>query len=156
MSATASDAITIGIVEVWNAQLSDVLPALEDTEKAPGSDFPYAVLVLADQPEIVTRMSGHAHTEKHYIYAVPFEFQIYTRSEVGDAKSAKRKAAELMERVLKAFGGHPTTPPATISVPTGRHLNTQLIREFGVREDDLIYQWKIQYLFTIDMPVATG
>ena len=157
MPATPTDALIQAIVVVWNQKIKSVgnLPALEDTEKVPGANFPYAVVQMGP-PEIVSRMSGHTPTEKHLIYEVPVSFRIHTRSEQGASKSAKASAAELGEEVLKAYGGHQTTAPPTPQLATGQHLNTQILREYGVWNGDQTYQWNIEYLFVIDMPIATG
>jgi len=53
------------------------------------------------------------------------------------------------------FGGHPTVAATgAIILTNGKHLITQYQNDFGIRIDDNEYQWVVEYLFRIDVPVA--
>jgi hypothetical protein len=124
---------------------------LNDGEAAPGTPFPYTVYD-APEPEIVARMSGHSTNEKHHIRDLPFIFRVFAQQT--STKSAKELASELAGEIMAVFGGHPTTSPTAMTLDNGVVLIGQYQSDYGVKVDDEVHQWIVDYIFKLDIPVA--
>lgn len=127
--------------------------SLNDGEAAPGTPFPYCVMVQGGGT-VINRMSGHSALERHYIQDVPWTFDVYAAS--NETESAKNVARTLAEQVLRVFGGHPDPASShrVLLFDTGRHVLTQYQRDYGMREAEDVHRWAVEYIFRIDMPVA--
>jgi hypothetical protein len=101
------------------------------------------------------RMSFRGTGVKRYTQEIPLRFTVHARKE-SDGRTAKRIAADLAEEVMKVFGGHPSTTPTALTLDNASHLNTQFQNDFGLREEDEVYAWQINYLVTLDVPVAVA
>ena len=126
---------------------------LHDQEAAPGQPMPYAV-VDESVPAKVDRMSGGVNALRE-VRDVPIKFNVHATEASGDSRTAKEIAAAMAEEIMKVFGGHPTaTPTGTITLDNGRHLITEVVNDYGIRmDDDKFYQWVLDYIFRIDVPV---
>ena len=143
------------IVTVWNASNLNTLfealggqtPILQDQEVIPTQSYPYCVL---NQPDLdtETRMSGSRHVRN-----VSQSFSIYAKETTGDSRTPKEIAAYLVEEVMKAFGGHPTETAPDLTLDNGNHLITQYQNDVAIRLGDDQYQWNIDYVFKLDVPV---
>lgn len=167
MRATTAD-LHAAIVEAWDAAGLDALfkalwpdsveatdfPALHDQEATPGQPFPFCVL-SETRGRTVARMSGGVDSLQE-VRDVSVAFNIHARRMAGDARSAKELAADLAEQVMMVFGGHPSvSPTARLELVNGNHLLTQYQTDYCVRVGQDGYQWVIEYVFRIDVPVAT-
>ncbi len=138
----------------WDDPTETEFYVLNDQEAPAEQPWPYVVM---DQPSqnTVERQSGGGGVIKREIRDVIVQFNIHVEIDAGDTESAKETASDLAEEIMKVFGGHPTTSPTgTITLDNGNHLITQYQTDFGVMTGDDEYQWAIQYLFRIDIPVA--
>jgi len=135
----------------WTAAEMARFVVLNDQEAAAGQPYPYCVVGQSSSVNI-SRMSGGVNTLR-VVRDVTLRFDIYAGQETG--KTAKEVAAELGEELIKVFGGHPTVAATgAIILTNGKHLITQYQNDFGIRIDDNEYQWVVEYLFRIDVPVA--
>jgi hypothetical protein len=136
----------------WTVAQRSRFPVLEDQEAAPGHPLPYCVMEV-ERPRTTNRMSARSGTRE--IREVVVRFNIHASEIVGDSRSSKQIAKDLAEEVIKIFGGHPTTNPTlVISLDNGGSLAVRLENEFGTRTDTGYYQWVVEYLFRVDVPVA--
>jgi len=148
------------IFTAWNASgLNAIFQALGgdtiilwDSEALPGQSYPYCILE-EPTPSIKTRMSGSGSIG-HHEKDIAQRFFIFASEVDDDVRSAKEIAAYLAEEVLKVFGGHPTVAPtAVLTLDHGNHVVTQYNADFGAKTSAKDYQWIIDYVFKVDVPV---
>jgi len=152
-AAWAAGSLNATFKALWSNPASTQYPVLHDQEATPGQPWPYVVM---DQltPRTVERMSGGAGFKRE-TRDVTMRLNVHAATVSGDDRSAKEIAADLIAEVMSVFGGHPTTAPtATLTLDNGNHLITQYQNDYGVRTGDDEYQWIIDYLFRLDVPVA--
>jgi hypothetical protein len=140
---------------LWESGESDLHSVLHDGDAGPEQPFPYCVFEVGPATT-QSRMSYDGTDAKRYVQDVPVSFTVYAGKESGDGRTAKRIAADLAELVMKEFGGHPDTVPDALALDNASHLNTQYQNDFGLRLEDEVWSWRIDYLFTLDMPVAVA
>ncbi len=166
MMSISTAALMKGIVSAWNdstldatfkalwSSASSEFFVLLDQEAPGGQPLPYCVLDAMGS-NTRERMSGAATLIKRETRDVVVRFNIHTRDITSDTRTMKEIAAFLAAEIMKVFGGHPTqSPTGTIALDSGNHLITQYQNDYGVKTGDDEYQWIIDYLFRIDMPVA--
>ena len=136
---------------LWESGESSRFAVLNDGEVAPEQPFPYCVFEQS-AGTVQARMSS-AGAGKREIRDVPWLFRVYAKD--ADDRGAKDVAADLIEKVMEVFGGHPTTPPEDLTFDNANHLITQYVSDFGLREDDAVHSWTVNYLFRLDVPVMT-
>jgi len=165
MSIGGAD-VAKGLVAVWSASTLDAtfqalwnagtstsrFTVLNDQEAPGGQPFPY-VIFEQTAGDTTDRMTGDGATLRE-IRDVPIEFRVHAREVSGDARSAKKIAADLAEAIQAVFGGHPSTVPTGMTLDNGNHLITEYQTDWGIREGDAEYQWSISYLIRIDVPLA--
>ncbi len=139
--------------QYWEVANRTVFTVLNDGQAAPQQPTPYCVFEQS-AGSTTARMSG-VGTINQEIRDIPWKFRIHAQLIDGDLRTAKEIAADLAELVLKVFGGHPDTPPQDLTLTNGNFLITQYQSDFGLRTDDDSHQWTIDYLFRLDVPVAT-
>jgi hypothetical protein len=81
-----------------------------------------------------------------------WEFKIHGRTIPG--KTGKLMAADLMEEVVKVFGGHPSVVPTRPTLDNGAVLLVTYKTDFSMRDSDTEYTWHIRYLVRSDIPQA--
>ena len=126
--------------------------ALHDGEAPPAEKLPYCIFEVMPGTTI-NRHTGHSIHEQHEIRDVPVEFHIHANTRRGGA-SPKATAVTLADAVMQKFGGHPTVRPAAISLANGKHLLTQYQNDYGIKSGEEEYEWRISYVFRLDVPVA--
>ncbi len=137
----------------WRASADpDEFIVFHDGEAEPGTPFPYCVYEISEG-NTTCKMSGHTKNERHEIYQIPVKLKIHTRSISG--RSAKDVAIELLEEVVKIFGGHPTVVGGTFTLDNGTCIQTTYQNSFGEREGADEYIWHVMYDFLLDVPVAS-
>lgn len=166
MSVSLAD-FNRGLVTLWNstglnnafkafwsgASLTE-FKALEDQEARPGQPWPYCV-VMINTPSTITRMSGRETAKQRFeTRELDVEFRVHAREMTGIDKSAKTIASELVEEILKVFGGHPTEEPQTVEMTHGAVLQATYLNDVALRDGDNEYHWIVRYQFTLDVPVA--
>ncbi len=139
--------------QYWNIADRSIFPTIHDGEATPGQPFPYCVFPESSSDTVV-RMSGHSFTEKHEIRDVGFSFNVYAKALEGNANSAKQIAADLADKIMQKYGGHPTVKEQAMTLDNGAVLLAQHQRDFGIRVGDDEHQWTINYIFRIDTPVV--
>lgn len=153
---TAWDASTLDATfqALWDSGVTaSQYEVLNDQEAPPAQPFPYVVMNQTSQ-NTTGRMSGGASALRE-IRDLSVTFNVHARAVSGDSRTAKEIAAAMAEEVLKVFGGHPTaSPTGTLKLDNGNHLITQYQSDFGVRTGDDEYQWVINYVMRVDVPVA--
>lgn len=139
---------------LWPAEYAAAdFPVLHDQEAAPGQPFPYCVMGESGSSTQV-RMSSEVH-EKREVRDIAWMFTVHSNAIDGDARTSKEIASDLIEEIMKQFGGHPTVVPAQpITLVNGKHLITQYVNDAGIRTGDDEYSWFVSYIFRIDVPVA--
>jgi len=136
----------------WDAGEDSEHNVLNDGDAGKEIPFPYCVFTI-EAGSVQSRMSGEG-AGKQLIQDVPVQFTIHAKLIDGDTRTAKEIAADLVEKVMKVFGGHPTVSPEPLVLDNAKHLITQFISDFGWRGDDDIYSWIINYNVRLDAPVA--
>lgn len=126
---------------------------LHDTAAQAQTQMPYVVYTL----EASDRTGASTHDsdpEKKIVEtSVPLMFKIYTKDAVaGSQKSAKQHAADILKRIMDVFGGTETKPEA-LAVEAGSVLNIQYLRDYGVRADNEVYIWTLEYALTAEFPI---
>ncbi len=132
---------------------TDDFPALHDGEATPKQPFPYCVME-ADPTTTTDRMSDGVDSLRE-IREVPIRFNIQATTVENDSRSEKEIAGFLAEEVMKVFGGHATATPASLSLTSGSYIWTEFVSDYGVKTDENMYQWIINYLIKVDLPVKT-
>lgn len=154
---TAWDASGLDAVfqSLWSVTVDATqFPVLHDQEASPQQPFPYVVMDQSKN-KTTSRMSDVGALGRREIRDVTVRFNIHAQDVSGDARSAKEIAAYLMGKLMEVFGGHPTTAgTGTIVLTNGNHLITQYQNDWGVRTGDREYQWVVDYMFRLDVPVA--
>lgn len=125
---------------------------LNDQEAIAEQPFPYVVMDEVGSEDIANMSFGT--DSKMEIRDVEVRFNVQARIVEGDSRTSKEIAAFLVEEIMKVFGGHPTVRPTeAIELDNGDHLITQFVNDFAIRTGDDEYQWIVQYLFRLDIPV---
>lgn len=124
-----------------------------DQEAMPDQPFPYCV--MNDTPVSgVSRMSGEGDDQLQEIRDIGVTFNVYAGLVDGDSRTAKEIAADLAEEIMKQFGGHPTDAAAqTLSLDNGNVLLVEYQSDYPVLASENIYQWIIEYVIRVDVPV---
>jgi hypothetical protein len=133
------------------AALGGVEPTLAEGNAAPGQEAPYCIVEYR-AAAIQTRMTVGTNQQR-WIRNASVSFHVMAEEIDGDSRGPKAIALSLAEDLMKVFGGHPdTNPTATITLENGNHLITRYMDDRGVRENDVKYQWTIDYDFVLDVP----
>ena len=139
--------------DLWGSSVTaSEFPVLHDQEAGPGQPFPYCVFEQS-VGSTIDRMSGGVSALRE-IRDIPWSFHIHAKRISADPRSAKEIAAELAEDVMKEFGGHPTVKAQDLVIDIGNVLVNQYQGDYGVRTGEEEYQWIVNYVFKIDVPVA--
>lgn len=163
MAVTTAD-LDKAINAVWDAQSLDTLftvywssgqiddfIVLHDQEAQARTPLPYCVYVIGTG-STTTRMTGHDKNERHEIRDIPVSFRVHAKQSGGN--TAKSIAADLIEEIMKVFGGHPSSTPESLTLDNGIVLISQYQSDFGINTGDEEHQWSLNYLFRVDVPVA--
>lgn len=137
----------------WSSANQSEFVVLHDKEAAPAQPFPYTIFEIGT-PTTVNRMSSGDKEHRRETRLIPVTFKVYSREIPSSGKSAKVLAKDLMEEVIKIFGGHPDTPPTSLTLTHGKVLQSTYKDDFSARLDDQIFQWDVNYEFLVDVPVA--
>jgi len=166
MSVATAD-ILKAINAVWDAsELDDLFKSLwpsdyaadewevlHDGEAEPGQPHPYCV-VDETRTTVVERMSDGVNTKRE-TRDVAVTFHVHAKSVDGDNRTGKQIAADLAEKIMEVFGGHPTVAPTgDLSLDNGSHLITQYDNDYCLRVGDEEFEWILAYNFRLDVPVA--
>lgn len=143
------------IKSYWSAGDQTQYNTLNDGEAAPGTPFPYCVFEQVIGAPI-NRMSGPTGLSKYMIRGVPFLFRIHAGKLENNARSAKQLASDIVEEILKVYGGHPLQAPVAMVLDNGGVLNQKYVNDYGIRTGDSEYLWTIEYEFTTDVAYVTG
>ena len=140
----------------WDEAKRDTFTVLHDGQAGPSQPFPYCV--FSQSPgQTETKMSGKTSARRE-IRRLVLDFTVHARRySYSPAKSAKMIASELIEEMMKVFGGHPTVLPRNLPALTnGYILQVTYVNDQAIRVDgqDDEYTWKLQYTFQLDVPVA--
>jgi len=125
---------------------------LRDASAEPDDPMPYCVMETSPS-NTTDRMSGQDDANRE-IRDVEIIFSVNARSVDGDSRTSDEIAAYLIEEITKVFGGHPTVSPTALTLDVGNFLIAQYQDDVGIRTGDDEYQWRVTYLFRIDVPVA--
>jgi len=131
----------------WPDSARGNFPVLLDNQAAPGQPLPYC-LFQQRVWSVNHRASGQGGSK----IEVPVTFVVCCK-EVGGL-GAKQIAASLADKVKGVFGGHQTQPPQGLQLDYGEVLLSQLEGEYGIREEEDVFQWLLEYLFHLDVPVV--
>lgn len=138
----------------WPSGASSKFVVLNETEAEAAQPFPYCIFET-DEKSVKTRMSSNTSENKQFqIHEVPTTFKVYANAKSGS--SAKQIATDLVEEILKVFGGHPTTEsPAAdgISMDHGCILQFKYQTEQSVRQGTEEHMCSVRYLVDLDVPV---
>jgi len=136
---------------LWSATPDgDDFPVLHDTEA--GGEQPWPYCIFESQFGVVSERMSKGTDDLWTTRDMPATFKVHASEVDGDARSAKQVAADLVEEVIKVFGGHPTVAPEEITLDNGNHLVTLYQNDFSMREDDVHWMWTVSYMFRIDVP----
>lgn len=151
-TAWAASGLNTTFKSYWDDPTSAEFPVLHDQEASPDQPFPYVVMDRVT-PKTTSRMSG-AEGFKYETRDVVLRLNVHAAA--SGVWSAKEVAALLVSAVMEKFGGHPTVAatPRTLTLENGHNVLIQYQNDWGVRTGDDEYQWIIELLFRLDVPVA--
>ena len=135
----------------WLESDKNEFPVLHDQEACPSQPFPYCVY-SQETVNTITRMTGSTSSSRREERDIPLNFHIHAKGT--DDVDAKELAANLAEKVIAIFGGHPDTVPKDLMLENGSFLQSQYQNDYSVRTGDEEYQWVVSYVFKVDVPVA--
>jgi len=155
----------MAIVSVWNSQNldshftsywdsgeTDLSLVLHDQMATPGQPMPYCLMDIGI-PFTVNRMSCGADTISE-VRDFPIKFSVHARYKPSvSSKSPKDIASDIVEEILKVFGGHPTVKPQALTLASGEHLITTYENDYGMRTGEDEHAWLINYRARVDIPV---
>jgi hypothetical protein len=124
---------------------------LNDQEASPNQPWPYCVFSQTIV-SVTDRMSGGTNHLRQ-IHDVPWEFHVHAKLVDGDARSGKQIAAYLVEEMMKVYGGHPTSQPTAPTLDNGNFLIAQYQSDYVIREGEDEWQWLLNYILRVDVPV---
>lgn len=152
---TAWNASTLNTIfkAYWSSANQSEFVVLHDKEASPAQPFPYVIFEIGT-PNTVNRMSSGDADHRRETRSIPVTFKVYSREIPASGKSAKVLAKDLVEEVVKIFGGHPVTAPTSLTLTHGEVLQSTYKDDFSARLDDQIFQWDVNYEFLVDVPVA--
>ena len=139
--------------QYWSEADKLTFPVLHDTKATPAQPFPFCVFEVSVN-SVVTRMTSSAKKGRKEIHDTPWVFRVYARYIQGVNKSAKRIAAELNERIMMKFGGHPSIAPDKLELENGGVILARYVSDMGVRSGEEEWSWILSYLFRSDVPMA--
>jgi len=140
--------------QLWTeAERAEDSALLEQGQDRRGIPFPYTVAEGPAQ-RVVTRMSGATTTSKYHTRGQPWVFRVYAKE--SGSKTAKQIAADIAEKIMMAYGGHPTEAPHELTLDNGSVHYMQYQTDYPVAEDDDIYQHVVSYEALLDVPVEVG
>ncbi len=140
---------------LWSDSVDSTLfPTLHDQEAQSGQPFPYCVIDVGNVNTLERMAGGEDDGEKRETRELEVTFNIFTDTVAGDTRSAKQIAADLVEEVMKVFGGHPTQKAGSLSLNYGNHLITQYQKDYSMHVEDDKYQWVLVEKILIDVPLA--
>ena len=136
----------------WDEADRDEFDALNDQAGMAGQPFPYCIFEQ-EPSSVVSRDSGHSDTEKHEHRLIPWVFRVHAKQIATSSETAKETAARLIGFIMQKYGGHPEASPLDITLDNGSVLLAQYQSDIGIRTGDKEYQWNLNYLFLVDVPV---
>lgn len=148
----ASD-LNAAFTDLWESvvTVSDFV-VLNDLEGGPSQPFPFCVYEQLGL-NVVSRSSGGTSALRQ-IHDIPWSFHVHARKRDGDSRTAKEIALTLAEEIMKVFGGHPTVTPTGLTLDNGNFLIASFQDDFGFRNGEDEWQWNVNYIFRVDVPVA--
>jgi len=140
---------------LWGASVVVAeFPVLHDSLAGGEQPFPYCIIEMLAGTTAVRMSKGVSDLWE--VRDVPVNFRVHATDVEGDARSAKEIAADMVEEIMKVFGGHPTVAPTALVLDNGNHLVTVYQNDFSVREAEDHFQWMVSYLAKIDVPVMVA
>lgn len=152
--AVAAAWIAWGLDDLFKSYWSDAdkltYPTLNENEATPGQPHPYCVYEMPANV-VENRMTGRVHNQQLQIRNNPLLFHVFARP--FGSGSAKEIAANLADRIMQDFGGHPTAQPKEMTLSNGGVILQQYQDDYSLREGDNEYSWTIEYNIKADVPV---
>lgn len=141
--------------DLWASSVtSSDWEVLHDAEASDDQPFPYVVFEIG-VPNTIERMSGNDENDVLMeVRDVPLSFSVYARKISGDGRTAKQIAGDLAEEIMKTFGGHPSESPSALTLDNGTALLVEHQTDYGVRQGEDEWQWVVDYVVRVDVPVA--
>lgn len=139
--------------KTWSDADKDEYAALNDQEST-DQPFPYCIFQFFDSTTMHRDSGTVGEGQKNETRSIPLEFRVHAREKSGSSKSAKRIALNLAGEIMKAFGGDAQVAPANLCLDNGGVVYVQYQNDFGTYQGDEEYQWVVEYLITVDVPVA--
>lgn len=138
---------------LWKRDVRDSqeFPTLHDQQAGPDQPFPYCVYEIR-AGVTVSRMTSSSKTGRREIRDNIALFRIHAKEQ--DKTSAKKIASDLLDSVLQVYGGHPTVSPRSLDLNYGNFLLAQYQNDYGIRTGAEEYQWILEYVMRLDVPVA--
>lgn len=137
--------------ERWSVTDASNHIVLLDSEASPGQPFPYCVFD-AGRPAVQDRSSAaNQSINLRETREIAFNFNVHAKQH--GITPAKILAAELIEKIIEVFGGHPTKKAKTLCLTHGGVLLCQYQTDFGIKTGDQEWQWVVEYMILYDVPV---
>jgi len=155
VSAWVNNGLNAIFKAYWDSSKMSAYEVLHDQEAGPAQPFPYCVYEI-EQGRTTDKMSASdltRPTSRNEVRSIPITFNIHTRS-LTAGNTAKKVGSALLDEVLKVFGGHPSTEPATLNLDNGAALLMRYETDWAIREGDQNYVWHVRYSVIVDVPVA--
>ncbi len=139
--------------KMWEESDRSQHRSLHDLEAPAGAKLPYCVYSIEASSVDSRSSDGSNQPRQMIVHNLPLILNLHTGPIEGSSKTAKQHAVELMDQVLAVIGGHPTTIPQTWTLDNGCVLNSQFLRDHGIRTGDDEYQWVVEYNIVVDAPM---
>ena len=131
------------------AEIADYL-VLMDEEAAPTQAWPYCVYESVASTTLRRSSASKPQKNRQEVNEDTLRFHVFAKDV--DEKSAKALCSDLVDEILKVFGGHPDEYQRGLPLQNGSVINQEYNQTILVREDEEI--WKATVIYTISYELS--
>lgn len=145
----ASSELDQHFTQYWTAnEISDFL-VLGDEEAAPTQPWPYCVFESIASTALSRSSASTPQKNRQELDEDTLRFHVFAKDR--DTKSGKLICSQLVDEILKVFGGHPDVIPETIPLENGAVVNQQYKQTILRKEDEEVWKATVIYSVTYEL-----
>lgn len=135
--------------QYWTDDQIDEYLVLGDEEAAPTQPWPYCV--FESIPSSTLRRSSASTPQRNRQETNEDTLRLHVFAKDIDSKSGKLLCSELVDEILKVFGGHPDEVHRDIPLQNGCVINQEHRQTILQKEDEEIWKATIVYSVTYEL-----